>query len=112
MYFTLLKMEVVVEHHHNNRGVLVGNNGVPQDTKICWCRLHHLFKTRDLIEEVVLDHYGQPLHYYRLLNVPSELPLNKVVSQACKKTIRGPVYFCYDDRDTESREILDFLLSC
>lgn len=101
-----------LEHHHTNWGVLVQSNGVPKSMKVCWCRLHHLFKTQDLIEEVILDEAGRPLHCYRLLNVPSELPINKVVSQAMKKTIRGPVYFCYDYQDVESHEILDYLLSC
>ena len=101
-----------LEHHHTNWGVLIQHNGIPKSMRICWCRLHHLFKTQDLIDEVILDDANRPLHCYRLINVPSDMPINKVVSQAQKKNnIRGPVYFCYDDFDIQSHEILDYLLS-
>lgn len=99
------------EHHHNNWGVYISPDSTPKDIKLCWCRLHHIFKTHHLIDDVILDNFGHRLHCYRLLNVSSELPINKVVSQAEKKTIRGPVFFCYDYQDTHSPEILDYLLS-
>ena len=98
-----------LEHHYDNIGVAVTEDKRLKEFKLCWCRLSELFKTQDIIESTTT--FGQEkVSYFRPALIASGSRVNVLLTQFLGKEILGPVYFLFEKRDTNSKEILDYLM--
>lgn len=110
-------MEDLIEDHTTTIGVFSTSPNNWQEHKLCWCLVNHLFGTYDLTEEIIdegIDNEGfkkRDLHCFYLTHPDPNLPVHRLLSRVLGKDIRGPVFLRYEDHNTNSREILDTLIS-
>lgn len=78
-------MEEGIEFHNNNEGVALAPNGAVKRDNLCWCRMHKVFDTRDILTKNI----GDITAYY----IDIEAEINPMASKILGEEVGGLVYF-------------------